>query len=390
MRVEKIQCTYFSTISDKIYLEKIAVVNGLQSGNNRDNNQNFNLDICSRDLLSMFSLFWSLKYCVVTKNVSQHFNFIVSAHNSFVLNPTFGVLLEYKGNDYGSWVDILFLINLFSETVFTDFDRKYLIEAHLFRQVITCTITDEIMIDMAGLKRKHNINFSVKLYNIFKYESEASDTYNIEHVEKLLYGLSLYRWNYNLYLKSSKFYIKQVINLSFQAKEPFFFLLYQNASTHIVFSENIHTLKIYQFPHDYENIFLKKCKSNVTLRPYGYCLNITMEHTFNKYLFIRGNIRCHGKKRTCSSAVKPLSWNEASDQCEYFGGYLPILRNKDEMEEFTSLIKSTKGLPPIENVFIGLYYYKVGHYILIIPSTQSFTGNRREPIHTEITSVTGG
>ena len=296
-------------------------------------------------------------------------------HSSLVLNPTFGVLLEYKGNDYGSWVDILFQTSIFSETAFTDIDRKYLIASNLFSQDIKCTVTDEIMIDMAGCKRKHNIKFSVKVYNIFNYEIEISDytddcffpnnfyQKSVERVEKQLYCLEL---DYE-FLSFFKFYVKQVINMNLKMKEPFYLLLNQDSSTHIVISKNIFTLKIYQFPHQSAKIYLNNCTSNELLEPYGYCLNITMKHTPNKYLFIRGNIKCHKYKGTCSSSAKPLSWNEASQLCKHLGGYLPILRNKDEMEEFTSLIKSTKGLPPIENVFIGLYYYKVGHYILLIP-----------------------
>ena len=102
----------------------------------------------------MFSTSWNLKYYAVTENAPQRVYFNVSTHTSLTLNPTIGVISEYKGFYYGSWIDILFQINRLPDTDFSDFDRKYLLADSILRQYIQIidTTKSEIMIDMAGLK----------------------------------------------------------------------------------------------------------------------------------------------------------------------------------------------------------------------------------------------
>ena len=47
------------------------------------------------------------------------------------------------------------------------------------------------------------------------------------------------------------------------------------------------------------------------------------------------------------------SWFQAAELCRSAGGTLPIIRSKDELNELINLIKCSKGLPPIELVYIG-------------------------------------
>ena len=208
-----------------------------------------------------------------------------------------------------------------------------------------------------------------------KYEGVAVSVDNVEYIEKKLLFFTILEGEgapdtflqrmKDIFIQpynkiGGKYCMKREISMSFMAEEPVY-LLFQESTSYIYLSKNIDTLNIYQFPHNNKRIYLEKCKSNELLKLHSYCLNITMNNSPNKYLFIRGNIKCNVElNNTCNFLAMPLSWNDASDMCEHFGGYLPILRNKDEMEEFISLIKSTKGLPLIENVFIGLHYYKVG------------------------------
>ena len=342
---------------------------------NRHASQKVNAEVYFRHLVPLFSTSWNLIYYAVTENTSQYIYFNVSTHTSLTLNPTFGVISEYKGFYYGSWVDILFQINRLPDTDFSDFDRKYLLADSLFRQKIIDTTKSEIMIDMAALRKT---KFSVKVYNVLKYEG---DEYNIKKTFFFMpKGITDTNLQRNKHLKFNsipiefsrfvftklgvvsqgyKFYMNREISMSFMVQEPVY-LLFQESTSHIFLSKNIDTLNIYQFPHNYKRIYVELCKSNELLKLYSYCLNITIKNSPNKYLFIRGNIKCNVELYTCNFLAMPLSWNDASDMCEHFGGYLPILRNKDEMEEFISLIKSTKGLPVIENVLIGLHYYKVG------------------------------
>ena len=54
------------------------------------------------------------------------------------------------------------------------------------------------------------------------------------------------------------------------------------------------------------------------------------------------------------------SWNEAANVCAKLGGYLPIIRSKDEQDELISILKLPSITPPLMNIiFIGLRNYKV-------------------------------
>ncbi len=49
-----------------------------------------------------------------------------------------------------------------------------------------------------------------------------------------------------------------------------------------------------------------------------------------------------------------VSWNDASRLCGSVGGFLPILIDKDELNQFLSLLKFS--MPPLQAVFIGLVH----------------------------------
>ena len=64
------------------------------------------------------------------------------------------------------------------------------------------------------------------------------------------------------------------------------------------------------------------------------------------YDFTKPDTTCKGPYET------KKSWIEASKLCRAAGGYLPIIRSRNELEEIMYLMK-TKYLPPIDLIFIG-------------------------------------
>ena len=48
------------------------------------------------------------------------------------------------------------------------------------------------------------------------------------------------------------------------------------------------------------------------------------------------------------------SWIEATSYCKSIGGHLPIIRDKNELAELTSVLKLPKDMPPIQALYIGL------------------------------------
>ena len=49
-----------------------------------------------------------------------------------------------------------------------------------------------------------------------------------------------------------------------------------------------------------------------------------------------------------------ISWNDAADICKNMNSYLPYFTNRDELNEFLILIKTSLHLPIMRAVFIGL------------------------------------
>ena len=51
-----------------------------------------------------------------------------------------------------------------------------------------------------------------------------------------------------------------------------------------------------------------------------------------------------------------ISWKEASQQCKEISGYLPYLTSRDDLKKLIAFFASSKQLPIIEGLFIGLKY----------------------------------
>ena len=58
------------------------------------------------------------------------------------------------------------------------------------------------------------------------------------------------------------------------------------------------------------------------------------------------------KQQSKAKVIK--SWTEASQLCKLIGGYLPLIRNRDELDEIIAFLKLSKNMPPVEGLYIGL------------------------------------
>lgn len=55
-----------------------------------------------------------------------------------------------------------------------------------------------------------------------------------------------------------------------------------------------------------------------------------------------------------SNKFEAKSWKQAHNLCSSVGGHLPILRSREELEVFISIVKLSDSLPPIAALFLGL------------------------------------
>ena len=148
-----------------------------------------------------------------------------------------------------------------------------------------------------------------------------------------------------------------------------------------------YTINLYWIPDLFNRNFYQPengrfCHKDVTAKTkYTYCLNYTSVQ--NSYLFFwhfTQYLQCYvtappwlirhaelywvkrgfkiPKNNTCpkeqSEKNITKSWTEASNLCKSIGATLPLLRNRDELEEIIAFLKLSVDMPPVEGLYIGL------------------------------------
>ena len=92
---------------------------------------------------------------------------------------------------------------------------------------------------------------------------------------------------------------------------------------------------------------------------------IELKKTCTRYKYVGRKWTCRGffASRWDRNECLKGSWNEALETCAEFGGYLPIIRSKDQQDELISLLYLSKIPPPLMTIiFIGLIEYEVCHH----------------------------
>ena len=144
-----------------------------------------------------------------------------------------------------------------------------------------------------------------------------------------------------------------------------------------------YTINLYWIPYlfnrsSYQSDNERFCHKDVlAITKYSYCLNYTSGQNsclffwhFTQYLqcyvtglpWLIGHAAKRGftfsKNNKCpkqqSKAKAAKSWTEVSTLCKSIGGTLPLLRNRDELDEIIAFLKSSEDMPPVEGLYIGL------------------------------------
>ena len=56
---------------------------------------------------------------------------------------------------------------------------------------------------------------------------------------------------------------------------------------------------------------------------------------------------------------RTTSWNKASELCESVGASLPYFNDRNQLTDFLQFLRQAKHIPPLEAIYIGLYYDKI-------------------------------
>ena len=94
------------------------------------------------------------------------------------------------------------------------------------------------------------------------------------------------------------------------------------------------------------------CKDTSRYLTFSQCLNFSQMANLHKEYYIFSWTTSNPSLRT--STLK--SWNEASSLCESIKGQLPYFTSSDELNEIIKVFRLSSDIPPIEAIFIGLWF----------------------------------
>ena len=94
------------------------------------------------------------------------------------------------------------------------------------------------------------------------------------------------------------------------------------------------------------------CKNTSTNFTFSQCLNFSqMANLHKEYYIFSWTTHDHN---LIISILK--SWDEASSLCESIKGQLPYFTSSDELNEIIKFLRLSSEIPPIEAIFIGLWF----------------------------------
>ena len=161
-------------------------------------------------------------------------------------------------------------------------------------------------------------------------------------LSNMLFNVSGLDWNMNIELETPKQYISlpgfdQSFHIKCKRQIPIFAGYFSMTS----FVDHTMQEKIYFGQWE-------KCARLDSMINF-FCLRVTIN---SNYLVI-GNLNSYlndvGKQHK-------LSWTQATELCQTFGGELPSFMSRDEMDEVIALLLKSKNIPYLEAIFIGLRF----------------------------------
>ena len=152
-------------------------------------------------------------------------------------------------------------------------------------------------------------------------------------------------------------------NVIFSSNHTFMCVAFSGNIQHISFlniKKDNFLFNIYWIHNNYEQYHYYKTKNptkcNIKINCHQYCQNYsTVNEKYGKenhyFIFIWNR-----DKRFTSLYIqqRKITYHKASEFCDSVGGYLPIMRSKDEMHKLISLLKLSEDILPVEALYIGL------------------------------------
>ena len=261
--------------------------------------------------------------------------------------------------------------------IFTGYDHRSWIDIFIAHQEIFKDISS---FDMKYLHKTIHLSNSLEANSIMNYKPNSSDqllvfipdysNYSNRHVWKTL-DMTITGNSYKILRSQFNYIFKQILQWSAQLKIVSglqFLLSLQGESyqlkTYIApkceTKEPCAGLKVYWIPDQ-----LNKYRDSAHNKPYS-CLHKPQQDRFNGmpidclnfsshsikehyYVYIAGQLSGFMFNRESR-----MSWNYGSSVCQDMGGFLPVIRNNSELDEFIALVMLSPYLPSQERIFIGL------------------------------------
>ena len=294
------------------------------------------------------------------------------AHTPFFLSgPEFGFVFHGYTSITQSWLDAIITARSEQKSETSPNCLEYLnVHESIFKarnvfskSVISTSRMDSILVNLIQSEKKRPVQIRIKVLTRSKLSKTKSTT-----------TIDL-KWTSVVSL--SREISQKTISLPGILRSVTFEALnfFQNYTINVHWIPELLSRNFYQ-PHND-----RFCHKDVMIRTkHNYCLNYTSVQSsylffwnFTQYLHCYYVPSTHSnvdreswaavgftipKNNKCpkqqSKAKVINSWTEASKLCKSIGGYLPLIRNRDEMDEIIAFLKLSEDMPPVEGLYIGL------------------------------------
>ena len=152
-----------------------------------------------------------------------------------------------------------------------------------------------------------------------------------------------------------------------------------------------YTIKIYWLHDRFQSIGFQYKNCRYRKMRYNYCVNLTtlrneyiflwhiynythwyeiperLLHTWGRHIppYMRAKYYNFEERvyytKTLYQKLVDMTWIEASKLCKSMGGSLPLIRSQEELTELITFLKLSQDMPPVEALYIGLFYSKVAN-----------------------------
>lgn len=286
-------------------------------------------------------------YCIKSHESRKLFSFTAS---SFTSAHDWTPLVEtiFVGEEHGSWVDIT--LQFWKTNSSSPYTAGELIPIGGYR-IKRLEIHHMVILATSNTKPK-NISITIVSTVILDWNKKREIKWNYGKI-----------WlNAKINSIDSEVSVSENKTLKLSIKDMFYPVSSQGLSHYIHVSHKAVNQRItlcwvsemYEAYNNFKNIIPKICPEfRPTLAvydvPYEYCFNFTLKS--NSYLFYFGEFLWEALNLQTLQ-----SWQGASEICQSVNSTLPIIRSRNELDDFITLVKHSPYVPPMTAIFIGLSF----------------------------------